>query len=417
MNGALAAYRALTSLAEPLTGVALRIGAREESAALHAERLARPDRPQVDTWWHAASLGEVAALEPILTLALRRRTAGRFAVTTSTVTGRRVAASRWGEAVSLAPLDLPRAVGRAFARRRPRSLVLVETELWPNWLIEARRRGASVSVVNGRISDRAFPRYRRLAGLFRPLLAGLRAVAARSDADAERFVGLGVAGDAVRVTGNLKHDRLAEAPPASLPWTGAVVWTVGSLRPGEEGAVLAAFESLRGAHPDLRLVLALRHPEAWHALDRDLERRGLRAARRSRPAPGDERAEVLIVDTHGELPGLYAASTAAFVGGTLVPVGGHNVLEAAVGGAPVLFGPHRANVAEDAEALLAAGGARAVTDASSLAGALEAWLGDPASRERAARAARETARGLRGASERTLEFLIERGALVPEAGS
>ncbi len=416
MNGTLAAYRALTALAEPLTGVALRIGAREESAALHAERLARIAGPEAETWWHAASLGEVAALEPILTLAHRHGAAGRFVVTTSTVTGRRAAESLWGEAVSLAPLDLPRAMGRAFARRRPRSLVLVETELWPNWLIEARRRGTAVSVVNGRISDRAFPRYRHLAGLFRPLLAGLRAVAARSDVDADRFIGLGAPGDAVRVTGNLKHDRLAEAAPASLPWTGAAVWTVGSLRPGEERAVLAAFETLRGAHPDLRLVLALRHPDAWNALDRDLERRGLRAARRSRPAAADERAEVLIVDTHGELPGLYAASTAAFVGGTLVPVGGHNVLEAAVGGAPVLFGPYLANVAEDAEALLAAGGARTVTDANSLARALDTWLGDPAARERAAGAARETARALRGASARTLEFLIERGVLIPETG-
>jgi 3-deoxy-D-manno-octulosonic-acid transferase len=411
VNGALAAYRILTGLAEPLSGIALRLGAREETAALHAERLARPPGPVADTWWHAASLGEVAALEPLLDLARRRLVAGRFAVTTATVTGRGAARGLWGEAVSLAPLDLPRAVRRAFDRRRPRSLVLVETELWPNWLAEAARRGTAVAVVNGRISDRALPRYRGLSRLFRPLLAGLRAVAARSEADRERFLGLGVPGEAVRVAGNLKHDRLAEAAPATLPWTGAWVWTVGSLRPGEERAVLAAFEALRGAHPELRLVLALRHPEAWNALDGDLERRGLRPARRSRPDPRDREADVLIVDTHGELPGIYAASSAAFVGGTLVPVGGHNVLEAAVAGVPVLFGPHVANVAEDAQALLDAEGARRVEDARSLAEALQGWLADPGARERAAAGARRAARALRGASERTLKFLMERGAL------
>ncbi len=414
MNAALGLYRALTGVTEPLAGAVLRLGAREEPGAFHAERRGLVGTRTVDTWWHAASLGEVAALEPVLERARRRMVAGRIAVTTTTVTGRSAARRLWGEAVTLGPLDFPGAVRRAFGARDPGSLILVETELWPNWLAECRRRGTAVAVVNGRLSDRSLPRYARLRLLFRPLLAGVQAVAARSELDAARFRTLGVPAEAVRVTGNTKHDRLAGAAPAALPWPEGPVWTVGSLRPGEEEPVLAAFASVRARHPDLRLVLALRHPRDWPGLERLLAERGLPAARRSRPAPEDGAAAVLIADTLGELPALYAAATAAFVGGTLVPVGGHNVLEAAAAGVPVLFGPHTANVAGDAEALLAGGGAVRVDGAEALASTLAGWLDRPRARAEAAAAAGAAVEALRGASDRALDWLVERGVLPPK---
>ena len=368
----------------------------------------------MDTWWHAASLGEVGALEPVLERARERGSAGSFLVTTSTVAGRGAASELWGDRVRLAPLDFPGMVRRAFRAHRPRALLLVETELWPNWLAEALASGVRVGIVNGRISERSWRRYRRWRGLFRPLLSRVGAVAARTDEDAERFFALGAGPEVVRVTGNTKNDRLRPATPAVLPWREARVWTAGSVRPGEEAFLLPVFERLQERFGDLRLVLALRHPGAWPRLEEDLARRGLRWARRSRPDPEDAAAQVLIADTHGELAGLYASSTIAFVGGTLVPVGGHNPVEAALAGVPVLFGPHTGNVAEEVEALLAKQGGRRVTNVVDLEETVAAWLADPEKvREAGARAAR-AAEELRGASERTLAWLQERGVLEGE---
>ncbi len=405
-------YRALTAAAEPLAPALLRWAARRESDPLRAERLGRAGLAPADTWWHAASLGEIVALEPLLERARTEGLAGRFAVTVNTEAGRGAARRLWGERAALAPLDLPRATARAFDARRPRALVLVETELWPNWILAARARGAALAVVNGRLSDRAWPRYRRWRSFFAPLLAQLGAVAARTEIDAERFVALGTPADAVRVTGNAKHDRLAVAHPAKLPWSDAPLWTVGSLRPGEETVILDAFARARGREPRLRLALALRHPEDWGALDADLARRGWRVARRSRPVSEDAGADVLVVDTHGELGALYAASDVAFVGGTLVPVGGHNVLEAALAGVPVLFGPHLANVADEARALLDGGGARMVRNADELVEALGAWLADDARRRADAAACLAAAEALRGGSARAVAWLAARGVLA-----
>lgn len=366
----------------------------------------------VRSWWHAASLGEVAALDPVLLRAQERGLAGPFAVTTSTVTGRASARRRWGDRATLAPLDLPGPVSRALDARGARSLVLVETELWPNWLAQAFDRGMEVGIANGRISDRSWPRYRRFSAVFRPLLRRVKAVAARYPRDADRFVALGVDPACLRVAGNTKHDRLGTGEAAPLPWAEAWVWTVGSLRPGEEIPVLDAFDRLRPRHPSLRLVLALRHPEAWSRLEEDLRRRGLAAAYRSRPDPADASASVLVADTHGELPGLYAASHAVLVGGTLAPVGGHNPVEPALAGRPLLLGPHTENVAEEAEALLHGGGALRVAHATDLGQALGVWLENEDERRRAGEQARSVADELRGASDRALAWLEKRGVFA-----
>ncbi len=405
-------HRGLTGMVEPLAPALLRLFARGESPELRAERLARVGLEPVESWWHAASLGEIAAVEPILEHARAEGLTGRFAVTVNTLSGRGAARRVWGERAWLAPLDLPLAAARAFDGRRPRALVLVETELWPHWLLCARARGAATAVVNGRLSDRAWPRYRRLRSFFAPLLGEMRAVAARTDLDAERFLALGLPAEALRVTGNAKHDRITTAAAAALPWGEAPLWTAGSLRRGEEGAVLDAFGSVRARHPDLRLALALRHPSDWGGLDAEISRRGWRVARRTRPASGDAGADVLILDTHGELPAFYAASTMAFVGGTLVPVGGHNPLEAALAGLPVLFGPHLSNVAEDARLLVESGGARVVRGAEDLARAIDGWLEDDAVRRGDGEACRAAAATLRGGAARAVAWLAERGVLA-----
>lgn len=404
-------YRGVTALMEPFAPPALSLWARKEDRTLRNERMGRILMEAVDTWWHAASLGEVAALEPVLDLAEEAGRRGRFVVTTTTRAGRRRAFTRWRHHVSLAPLDLPRAVRRAVSARRPKSLVFVETELWPNWLAEAQRRKVRVAVINGRLSDRAWPRYRRLRSLFRPLLAHVEALAVRTDLDRERFAALGARSEALAVTGNTKHDRLAREEPAGLPWPDALLWTVGNLRHGESEVLLDAYTALRARHPRLKLALVPRHPSSWPRLRENLEARGLRAAYRTAPRDEDTSADVLVVDTHGELGAYYAASSIISVGGTWVPIGGHNVLEAALAGAPVLFGPHTANARTEANALVENGGALRIETAPGMVEAIEGWIVDPESRREAGVRASTAASSFRGASKRTLDWLVHRGVL------
>ena len=403
-------YRGATTAFEPAVRVAYQSFGMGDAPALRAERLVQNEMTPVDSWWHAASLGEIAALEPVLSRACERNLTGRFLVTTTSRPGRDAARKRWPDA-SLAPLDLPRTMARALDARRPRVLILVETELWPNWLRLAQGRGTRIGIVNGRVSDRGWKRWRRGAPVSNRMMQAIAAVAARTDEDAARFVSMGVLETAVRVTGNTKHDRQAIASRATLPWNGAMLWTAGSVRPGEEGPVLDAFVSVRERFRDLRLVLAPRHAEAEPRFLDALKRRDLRAARRSRPEPEDAHAPVLLLDTRGELEGMYAASTIAFVGGTLVPRGGHNVMEPAHAGVPILVGPHHANVGGEVRELKEAGALRVVNDVTELSHALTHWLASETDRAQAANAASRVAERSRGAAGRTLDWLVERGVL------
>jgi 3-deoxy-D-manno-octulosonic-acid transferase len=290
----------------------------------------------------------------------------------------------------------------------------VETELWPNWVRTAARAGVRLGIVNGRISNRSWPRYRRWRGVVRPLLERVDAVAVRYGADADRFLDLGARPETVRVVGNTKHDRLLDADPAPLPWTDAVLWTAGSVRHGEEDAILDAFAALRARYPRLRLALVPRHPVAMRTtLSRGLESRGLRAAVTSAPSSGDAAAEVLVVDGQGDLPRYYAAAAIVFVGGTLADRGGHNVLEAACFGAPVVTGPHVANVREDVDALEREGGLVRVASPSGLHDVVAGWLADETKRAAAGRAAGAVAAASRGGAERALDWMLERGVLRP----
>jgi 3-deoxy-D-manno-octulosonic-acid transferase len=344
-------------------------------------------------WVHAASVGEMLAAVRLVD-ALR---ADRHRVVTSAVTpsGRDVMRRlRADVPCRLAPVDHPWCAEAALARVRPAALVLVESELWPCWIAAAARRGVPVALVSGRVSDRSYARYRRLAWILRPTLRRVSAIGARSEADAERFRALGARERGVRVTGDLKLEIDPRPPPlpADLaPLLGAAPLVVaGSTHAGEEAAVLAALAEAERAGLPAALVLAPRQRDRAAEVER-LVRRAGRALRR-RTSPGREPlrpGDVLLLDTLGELPALWPCADVAFVGGTLVAVDGHNVLEPVAAGRPVLFGPHTGKIRHAVELVAAVGAGVPVRDAAALGGALVALLRDPAAaRERGERGRR-----------------------------
>jgi 3-deoxy-D-manno-octulosonic-acid transferase len=317
------------------------------------------------------------------------------------------------EASFFLPLDFSGLPRRVIGALNPALLAVVETELWPNLLHESRASGLPVLLVNGRLSADRMSRYRRFAGLYRPLLAGLAGIGAQSTEDAERFVELGVSEDAIRVTGNVKYDLpIPEVDREALMSELGIapqrpVLVAGSTGEDEEAPVLEAFMSARAEHPRLFLVLAPRHPERCDDVERLIRNKGLRHERISRlEGPLEDETDLLLVDTLGQLARLYGAATLAFVGGSLVPIGGHNVLEPAALGIPVLFGPHTQHFAAPAKALSEAGGAWRVEDGNGLARALIELLGDEESRARAARRAHRVVARNQGAMERTLDLLL-----------
>ena len=396
-------------------------------------------------WVHAVSVGEVRlALSTIA--ALRRRWPGRpIHLTTCTPTGRALAlearaAGRPGapDSVSDAPIDLPGPVTRCLDRLRPRALLLMETEIWPNMLRLAAARGVSVAMLNGRISPRALPRYRRARPLFARALSHVGLFAMQSEEDAARIRSIGADAAAVRVAGNMKFDlprpaAAADAVRRRLGFGGAdPILVAGSTARGEEAAVVEAFRALRRVAAGARLVVAPRHPEDVAAADEVLRAAGLVTRRYSTPQPaadGPAAAEAgatpapptaggtdaVVVDVLGVLPEIYVAAALAFVGGSLVPRGGQNLLEPAAVGCPVLFGPLVDNWRAAADALLRAGGGFMVRDGAGLAAEVARLAADPAARAQAGARALAVVESNRGALERTLDLLAAQ--LEPPAGA
>jgi 3-deoxy-D-manno-octulosonic-acid transferase len=301
---------------------------------------------------------------------------------------------------------------RAFDALSPSMIVLVETELWPNLLTEAERRGLPVVIVNGRLAPERIARYRRLSGLYRPLLRGLDAVGAAGRDEANRFVELGVSKDAVHVLGNLKFDLPEPAEKAAdlrvrfgLAANRPIV-AAGSTGEGEDRLVLEAFAAARREVPDLLLVLAPRHPERFASVADEAARRGFVVSRLSRGAASKD-AEVLLVDTMGQLAALYMVAGSAFVGGSLVPVGGHNLLEPIAAGVPVLFGPHTEHVAEIAAALAQSGAGIRVEDAESLGRSFAELALHAGERARRVALGRAFVDANRGALRRAADLVLE----------
>ena len=371
-------------------------------------------------WLHAVSLGEMSAAAP-LARALRLRFPDMaLVVTTATPAGRaRAAALFEGEAdIRFLPYDTPAAVRRFLARTRPRAAIIMETELWPNLLRECERSGIPVLLASARLSSRSVSRYRRFGGLFAGLFSKNLVVAAQSAEDAERFKSIGAAAERTLVVGNVKFDVGVDAGvvPAGralrLGLAGArPVWIAGSTHAGEEEQLLDAHSALLTSTPNAVLLLVPRHRDRFAAVAELLARRGVRFARRSRMASGEEAPRlpddtpVLLVDSVGELATLYASADVAFVGGSLAPVGGHNLLEPAALGLPVLTGPSHFNGEEIAQLLLARGAALEVRSAQELAATLQRLLAAPQLREQIGIIGKEIIAANRGSVARLLELI------------
>ena len=392
-------------------------GAGESPRTLRLGRIPPTPPGEPMLWLHCASVGEVLAARPLLEALLERYPGHRLTLTTMTATGaeraRALAASRGdGRLVHrFVPLDFPAAAARFVTRLRPALALFFETELWPNLLHACHRQGVPVAVVNGRLSPRAFHGYRRLRPLMHEALACVDWLAAKSSADAERFQALGMAAERTAVVGSLKFDigsddvawgvserlrtRFGERP----------VWVAGSTHEGEEAALLAAHARLREVHPEALLVLVPRHPQRFDGVAALCEQAGMPAARRSRDEWPTATTAVYLGDTMGELLAFYGAADLAFVGGSLVPIGGHNLLEPAALGVPVLTGPELANFEEVAEVLREAEALVEVADEAALAAALAGLFADPAERRRLGEAGRAVVVANRGALAHTLEGL------------
>ncbi|HET6655896.1 MAG TPA: 3-deoxy-D-manno-octulosonic acid transferase [Gammaproteobacteria bacterium] len=373
-----------------------------------------PAKPHANpVWIHAASLGEAQAAQSLIEALLAREQRPALLITTFSATARQHCRERYGDRAIVAalPYDLPLFVNRLLRDAQPQVAIFVETEIWPNLYRALDRRQVPIAIMSARISSRAFGRYRRFRGLIADSLARVATVGAQTQADAERFIALGAPAARVSVIGNLKFDRQA---PAELAEQGAAlrrewfcerpVWVAGSTREGEEAILLEAFKAIRQRHPDSALVLVPRHPERASALAALAEAAGFdfRLYSNSR-SPLD--AAILIVDTVGVLMQFYAAADVVFVGGTLVEIGGHNILEPAILGRPVVTGTHLANWRELAGEMAEAGGLTVVDGAAALADAVGRLLADDEARAQSGAAARASLERNRGATERALNLI------------
>jgi 3-deoxy-D-manno-octulosonic-acid transferase len=367
-------------------------------------------------WVHAVSVGEVLAARPLVQ-ALKSRYPGlRMFVSTTTIAGHQMARGiRAADGVFYFPFDFAFVVRRVLDVVRPRLFVMIESEIWPNLLRECRRRGVKTAIANGRISPRSYPRYRVARPFFRRVLAAVDRFCMQSDESARRIVEVGADPARVTVTGSLKFD--AAALPAAargrdrvlrffrVPPTRHVI-VAGSTMRGEELPVLRAFRRVKSVAPSALLLLAPRHAERFDEAAHLARGEGFATLRRTALAiDAEPRADVVIVDTIGELAQLYQLATVAFVGGSLVETGGHNILEPAVFGRPIVFGPHMHNFAEIAREFLAHDAAVQVQSERDLEGALVALLRDPVRRAGLGAAARALVEANRGALDRSIDAI------------
>jgi 3-deoxy-D-manno-octulosonic-acid transferase len=414
-------YSLLTCIAAPLFSVVLLFrGLRDRSYWRNfGERfgLGAPLETRC-IWVHAVSVGEVQAAAALVNTLRERYPDIPLVITTFTPTGAGRARALFKDRaqVRYLPFDLPGAVRRFFSRIQPRIAVIFETELWPNLYHECGRRRVPLVLASARLSARSVDRYRRLGALFRETLAQGVVVAAQGEADANRFRALGADPGNTHVTGNLKFDfsvpaDIMERGRALRDYyaPGRLVWVAGSTHGGgEEEALLDAQKIIRSRLPSALLVMAPRHPNRFGEVAAQLVSRGVRFVRRSQtPAAGAiAEAEVLLLDSLGELLDFYAASDVAFVGGSLVPIGGHNLLEPAALGLPILTGPHNSNSADAARLLIANGAVQVVRNPQELADKVVTLLSDPQTRARMGTAGRAFVEANKGALQKLLGLVV-----------
>ncbi|MDH5254636.1 MAG: lipid IV(A) 3-deoxy-D-manno-octulosonic acid transferase [Gammaproteobacteria bacterium] len=411
-------YVLLTYLAVPLLllhllwrgfsvpGYRQRIG---ERFGLRKPRLAR-----TSIWVHAVSVGEVQAAAPLVRALLKRHPDVPLVITTMTPTGAERVRALFGDSVihSYVPYDVASAVRRFFDWARPMLAIIMETELWPNLYHECGKRRVPLVLASARVSLRSVRRYRRLIPLFRDTLSHGILIAAQTPADADRFRSLGANPARTHVTGNIKFDF--ELPP-EIAGRGRElrlqqaehrpVWVAASTHDGEEEAVLEAHARVLERHPAALLVLVPRHPERFPQVAALLDARGISYVTRSGRATATPATRVLLGDTMGELTTFYAAADVAFVGGSLVRIGGHNLLEPVALAVPVVTGPHNENAADIAELLVDCGAALVVPDWAGLAAEVSWLLGDEAERRKRGGAGRQAILANRGALDRLLALV------------
>ena len=377
-------------------------------------------------WVHAVSVGEVQAALPIVQAIKERLDGADILVTTTTPTGSDRVVHALGSAVThcYLPYDLPGSVRRFLDATHPSLAVIMETELWPNLLHACRLRKIPVLLANVRLSKRSAAGYERFRPLVREMLSGVAAVAAQSDADARRIIALGAEPERVTVTGSVKFD--VDIPPSLREQGSSLrsnfgaersVWIAASTHEGEEREVLAAFKKVREVIHDTLLIIVPRHPERFADTEALVKRARLRYALRSQSRFPRQRIDVFVGDSMGELQIFYAASDVAFVGGSLVPAGGHNMLEPAALGIPVIFGPHVFNFAAISARLVELGIARQVRNTAELADAVCAFLQDANTRHNVGEAAKkfvEANRGARDEIARMVDRLLAANESLPQ---
>jgi 3-deoxy-D-manno-octulosonic-acid transferase len=365
-------------------------------------------------WVHAVSVGEVLAVSGLVGALRTRHPRARIVVSTVTDTGQMLARQRFGvENVFYFPLDFSFAIRPYLEALQPQLVVVAETEFWPNFLRLAHAGGARVAVVNARISDRSFPGYRRVRRWLSRVLANIDLLLAQTEQDRQRLLAIGAPAERLQVAGNLKFDVPPPVPPAIVQQLSSAlalaeaspVIVAGSTVEGEESLLLHAFETVLTRHPRAVMVLAPRHPERFNHIADMITDLGIRFWRRSEWQPSRSIAgRIFLLDSIGELAPLYALATVAFVGGSLVERGGHNILEAARYGVPVLVGPHTENFREVVTLFRDAGAVRVVGPAE-LPLALAELAENDAERKTMGQRALETLQAHRGATERTLQAL------------
>lgn len=379
----------------------------------------RPDLERPAIWVHAVSVGETLAAAPLLEKLLSQYPDHCLVVTTTTPTGSERLRTLFGDRVFhvYAPWDLPGPVSRFLRRTRPRLLLLMETELWPNMLYLSRKGGCRVLLANARLSARSAAGYRRLGSLGRDMLRQLDMVACQSEADGRRFLELGLPPQALRVVGSIKFDLTldadlvarAERLRAEFGGPQRAVLVAASTHPGEEALILAALRAVRAspiaALQRCLLLLVPRHPERFDEVFELCRARGWQVLRRSAGASPGADVDILLGDTMGELLLLLGTATVAIIGGSLVERGGHNVLEPAAWGVPVVSGPSLFNFEESARLLIAAGALVRLESGAGLAPCLQALLADPQRREAMGAAGPEVLAENRGATGRLLALV------------
>jgi 3-deoxy-D-manno-octulosonic-acid transferase len=365
-------------------------------------------------WVHAVSVGEVQAAQSLVAQLRKRHPSYKLLLTTVTPTGAARARLLFGDQIELryVPLDLPGAVRRFFDRVQPRLAMILETELWPNLYAECGRRSIPLVLASARVSPRSVSKYRRLVPLFRKTLSHGIVIAAQSKTDSERFRMIGATPERTHVTGNIKFDF--QPPPGieaqGLRWReqnapGRPIWVAGSTHEGEEVIVLDAHRRVLERFPDALLVLVPRHPQRFDSVRDLLAKRNDRSANHSSRAAIAPATSVLLGDTMGELMMFYAASDVALVAGSLLPIGGHNLLEPASVGRPVLTGPHNFNSEEIAQLLIDAGAAFIVKDTEQLANAISGLLETSELRSTMGAAGKAVLDANRGALDRLLTLV------------